>query len=55
MGFCIDIMLYLSKRLDRKPLFEKLSFIWTEWTSTDDILITCTAEFVFKFMLWCLR
>ena len=55
LRFCLDVMIYLSTKLDRKSLLEKISFIWTKWTSTNDILFTCTGEFVFRFMLWCLR
>ena len=38
--FCLDVMLYLSKELDGRSLLEKLTFIWTEWTSKDDLFKT---------------
>ena len=54
--FCLDVMVYLSKKLDNKPESEKLTFIWREWTSTYDFLdLTSKGSFVFKFLLWCLR
>ena len=37
MYFCIDgIKVYLTKELDEKSLMEKATYIWTEWTRTDD-------------------
>ena len=29
-------MVYLNKGLDEKSLLEKATYIWTEWTRTDD-------------------
>ena len=40
MYFCLDVMLYLSKELDGKPLLEKISHIWTKWSSKDDLFRT---------------
>ena len=47
---------YLSKNLDDKPLTEKLTFIWSEWTRTYDLLdVTSKGSFAFKYLLWVLR
>ena len=54
--FFQDVMVYLSKNLDGKSLSEKLTFIWSEWTGTYDLLdIPSKGSFVFKFLLWALR
>ena len=54
--FCLDAMVYLSKNLDDKPLSEKLTFIWSEWTGTYDLLdIPSKGSVAFKFLLWVLR
>ena len=54
--FGLDVMVYLSKNLDDKPLSEKLTFIWSEWTGTYDLLdIPSKGSFAFKLLLWALR
>ena len=35
--FFLDVIVYLSKELDKKSLLEKISFIWSEWTCKDDL------------------
>ena len=35
--FFLDVIVYLSKELDKKSLLEKISFIWSEWTRKDDL------------------
>ena len=38
--FCLDVMLYLSKELDERSLFEKIIYIWNEWTREDYLFKT---------------
>ena len=35
--FFLDVIVYLSKELDKKSLLEKITYLWSEWTRKDDL------------------
>ena len=52
----LDVMMYLSHKLDKKTFSQKFSFIWKEWTNRKDLFdLTSKGSFAFKFFLWVLR
>ena len=52
----LDVIMHLSKELDERSPLEKISHIWTQWTSKKDLFDgTSKGSFLFDIFIWCLR